>query len=316
MVFTLARLGAVDPDHSDANFSFKTLDTLAARGSWVEQRREDRSSMTACGSRRWSRRIGVVSTVFALLGFIIDARTASAAVELLRLDLVEERGRPGHEGFHPLPGEPSPGPGWALASLAGAEVTAATIHVRNASGGLLSSHAASGPGADGNLSAVASQLVVPGEPFRLELAGTDDGGTPFLFALERLYIPKNIQVAFDESLLILEPGLHEVSGRVKNSGTTAIFDLTVKDKHGFAVQISPTSLEVTGASFALFTVKINVPNIGPERMYVDVVAKAVNQVNPTLWNSGNCTVEIDRSPWIFSDGLETGDTTSWTEATP
>lgn len=174
--------------------------------------------------------------------------TGESALNLATFRVVKQGGRPGHEGFFPISGEPESGrPAKVVAAMSGAYQTVG-FELRTRSGAVLAKPAlASGPGQPAN--EVTGELIPPGETFLPYAVGLDASGVPFQRVLPRPMRGQPVKIGAPAPKSLAPGETTSYVLRVTNGGAPAMFAVRASDDLGFGASAMPSSFPLkTGAS--------------------------------------------------------------------
>ena len=211
-------------------------------------------------------------------------------LDLSSFDFVELSGRPGHEGYFPIPGFPVLGePALAAFSLSGAPASV-ELELRTKDFRLLDTVTPErGNGQEeGELSA---EIATDHEDFLVYAVGTDMEDRAF-----RRVVPAQVRPA--TLRLVAPPGRELRPGEsttyqveVINLGPADDFIVTASDDRGFLTGISPTELSLGRAESGMVAVQLSVPEgTGPSTDVLTV--RAESRDDPTLSNFAVITSPI------------------------
>ncbi len=228
------------------------------------------------------------------------------AVNLLKFEFAETTGRAGHEALTAVDSQPLPGSASAIAELWGPWVSAEFRLIDDA-GVLIDLIAMSS--IDDQYARVywSGTVDVPNTPFRIAVAGTDSGGTPFDITCSYLFQPQTVSVKFDTKFQYANPGPVELTALVINHGPADTFDISYINDVGLPVTGLPAQVELAQGAEALVTLTVDIPSISTGTL--DVKAKVVAQgtANSSVKNYGVAVVRSERFNYLFGDGFDSID---------
>jgi hypothetical protein len=230
-------------------------------------------------------------------------QTGASSVHFLQFDFVEVKGRPGHEGELPIPGEPQPGPGTAVAQLSGL-AEAVQFRLVDESGALIELVDLQLPEGESLGFAYLGTLTVPSQPFRVAASGNDLDGLSFDVTWDRLFSPQMFEVRFDPELLMVEPGLAELGATVTNHGPTKTFAIDVVNNLGLDVSSNVLQLELAQGQSAPIVVSLDVPAISTGVLSITVTATVTSIDDPQASNHGNALARLERFERVFWNGFD------------
>ena len=251
---------------------------------------------------------------FLFVGCVLLAgasKISAQTVELISFNIVELRGRGGHENYLPIYDEPILGTTvFAKATVSGpfdtaeftlvspAGDTIKTINLEILSPAVV---------ANGMVDFFGS-FELPTEPFKVVLSGIDQNGTPYSTegASPRTFTPRNVGVRFERTFYSLPAGTTPLRLSVTNYGTSGLFDLQVTDNKGFISGPAQFQEFINANDSASFIVFLAVPKITPEGTVVNLSATAKSATDANITNTakvdlpveilGNISLSVDIKP--------------------
>ena len=199
--------------------------------------------------------LGLVITLLA-------ASTATSAPTIVDLAIVEVAGRPGHQGFSPIQGQPIVGSkAFVRARLAGA-ASSVTLNLRDRNGNLFGQvPMVSPPSASWPPGIYFAEFIVPTVPFAMSVSGTESGGTTFeaTFPAAGSVSPQTLAVRVIPTITELPRGFPVfVTVQATNYGPSNTFSLSLTNDAAATV-VPPTfslALGVNESAGAQFQVTI------------------------------------------------------------
>ncbi len=237
----------------------------------------------------------------ALCGGEPDSLTGFA---LGRVDFVELRGRPGHEGYFPIAGEPLPGDATVLAEIWGEPATH-QFRLLDDSGALLGNIDLGEPSGSAGFRYFLGTITVPNEPFRVQVQGTDGGGAGFELTCPRLFQPRTVDVVFNPRRLQATPGPVALTATVINHGPAQTFDLTGSNSLHLPMATLRDSVNLAEDGSATVTVVLHLPAISTGVLSATVRLEATGTTNPDATNHGESIVQFEWFELLGEDGFET-----------
>jgi hypothetical protein len=202
-------------------------------------------------------RLGVV---IAMLGMGSPARSAPAIIDIT---IVEVLGRPGHEGFFPIQGDPIAGSlAFVRARLASA-ANRVTLNLRDPGGALIGQVPMIVPPADtwppGTYFA---EFQVPTVPFALSVSGADAAGNGFEIASSGVgaVSPQTVALRLIPTVAELPAGIpFYVTVQATNSGAPNTFTLALTSTAGATVTPANVSVKLDSSQTAGAQFQVMVP---------------------------------------------------------
>lgn len=186
---------------------------------------------------------------------------ANAAIDLRDFAFVEEAGPTGHRGYSPLDSSPLPG----AAAVGNADLrgpaAAARIVFRRADGSEIARYDAQRDFQGNSGTELATALLVPNEPFRTYVEGTDLADQPFQRVAPGLFRPAGLQVEVAEDRYWLRPDFDEtLTFQVRNLGAPAVFEANLRLPPGATgVSVQPASAAIATDGTQDFVVAFRLP---------------------------------------------------------
>lgn len=180
---------------------------------------------------------------------------------MVEAEFVHLGGRPGHEGYFRIPGQPVAGePALLRVQLSG--------KTRNVQFRLISPEAETlqpvtmKAGLDGSdESEYVGKLSLPAGPFRLVVTGEDQSGHPFERVFSSLFHAETVEVTpLDPNLESLPAGKTvSVRFRIRNAGAAREFRILAVDTRNFLTSQEPQLLSLSGGESRELPVELNIP---------------------------------------------------------
>ncbi len=224
---------------------------------------------------------------------------ANSSIQFASFQFVELTGRPAHEGFFPIAGQPVVGSDQTgLASLFGPFATA-NFQLVSQSGATIQPVNL----AQGNPDAAADEFVgvfgLPSQPFRVAVTGFDTSGLLYERLFPTLFRAQTVEVTVDTAILSLPAGATTpVNFIVRNLGNPASFNIVVTDNRGFITRVQPKLLTLDTNASGAVTVDVTVPTATPDGTNVSITTTATSTTDPSVTNSAalNLTTVSNRPP--------------------
>lgn len=168
---------------------------------------------------------------------------------------VELGGRPGHQGYYPIPGLPRLGSVVkGLAKLTGAP-SSIVFEFRALDGRQLQRFALADPG--GEAGRLLGDVRVPAESFRIYAVGTDGGGTAFQRLISTVVVPQTVVVNAPASVDLGQNQATTFVFEVKHSGATDTYNFVGTDARRYISSVTPTSATLQDGGSQLVRVTLN-----------------------------------------------------------
>jgi von Willebrand factor A domain-containing protein 7 len=219
---------------------------------------------------------------------------ARSDLSFVSADFMRAGGRPGHEGFFRIHGQP----------LAGAPATLRTVvsreHVRSAAFDLVSMHGdvlgeirrKPDPSDDGD--EYLSIVELPSRPFRVRATGLDDAGRRFQRVFHTLFHAETVEVT--PGMTVVEDVAPGTSGvvpfNVRNIGAAATFRIVAADGRRMITKFEPATVALEPGASATINVWINVPADAAPGTGTDITVTATSDSQPQTTNGASIHVAI------------------------
>ena len=216
--------------------------------------------------------------------FWLEAQVQSD-IHFLRAEFVRQGGRPGHEGFFRIDGQPIAGkPAMIRASLSAEGARNHEFYLASERGELiqkLQMHA-TGSSGDGYM----GTADLPNVPFRVAVTGIDGSGKPYQRFYASLFRPESLEVLWNRTFDELPVGNTErTEFTVRNTGAGGTFKITAVDAHQFAVRVEPVELALDSGQSGTVVINLSVPAATQPGIGDDVIVVATRTAGPPASNS-------------------------------
>ena len=217
-------------------------------------------------------------------GFYTVSVAGNSPIEFKRFNFVELRGRPGHEGFFPIIGEPLANfEHKGLANVFG-NINSVTFELRTDAGDLIKViDLPKGGLEDAAKDDFIGSFTLPSNRFRIYLHGKDEAGKELLRAFPPIFTGQNVKIrsVSDGSTPLFAGIVNKQRFEVTNLGVTDTFSITATDNLGFVSNLVPNTVTLQTNESKIVEVSINVPNDTPDDTAVTLtlVAKGFSTAN-------------------------------------
>jgi hypothetical protein len=223
---------------------------------------------------------------------------ASGVSDIFMVDaeFVHLAGRPGHEGYFRIPGQPVAGePAMLRVDLSG-KTRNVQFHLISPEAKTLQTVTMKADSADSSESEYFGQLSLPAIPFRLAVAGEDEGGHSFERVFSSLFHAETVEVTS------LRPGLEGLPAgktvpirfKIRNAGATREFRILAVDTKNFITSHEPLLVSVAGDESREVPIELNIPANTPGYTRDTVIITATSTSEPVTTNSA--VIEFDVRP--------------------
>jgi len=223
--------------------------------------------------------------------------------DFFRCDLVETKGRAGHEGDFPIPGNPLPGQVDVLVVFTD-YAHAVQFRLETPSGDLLQYIELDAPAGQSISNSFGGTIEVPTEPFRIAASGEDLDSEAFDRACGQIYTPQSVEVRFQKEIIVAGPGLLEMVVTVTNHGPAQTFQFDANETLGLDVEVSPISVDLEEGASAPLTVSVTIPAISSGMLEIDLIATATSLADPAVQNSAQTVIRVEHFEHVFQDSYE------------
>jgi hypothetical protein len=212
---------------------------------------------------------------------------------LVEAEFVRLGGRPGHEGYFRISGQPVAGePAFLRVELSG-KTQNVKFRLVSPEAETLKPIAMKTVSAGRDESEYFGKIDLPSTPFRLAVAGGDENGHPFARIYSSLFHEETVEVA------PIDPGLEDLPAgktsairfRIRNAGAAREFRILVVDTRNFLTSHEPRMLSLAASESREVPVELNIPANAPAYPHDTVVITATATSGPPTTNSA--VVEFD-----------------------
>jgi hypothetical protein len=220
---------------------------------------------------------------------------ASGASDIFMVDaeFVRLGGRPGHEGYFRIPGQPVAGePAMLRVELSG-KTRNVQFHLISPEAKTLQPVTMKVDSASSDESEYYGKLSLPATPFRLVVTGEDEGGHSFERVFSPLFHAETVEVTpLDLGLEDLPAGKTvPVRFKIRNAGPAREFQFLAVDTKNFLTSHAPKLLSLAGGESRELPVELNIPASTPGYTRDTVIVTATSTSGLPTTNSA--VVEFD-----------------------
>ena len=220
---------------------------------------------------------------------------AQSDIYLVNVEFVRRGGRPGHEGFFRIEGQPVAGrPATIRASLSSGKEQTADFFLVSERGELIQKLQMRP--LDYSRDGFFGSATLPEVPFRVAVSGLDLNGRPYQRFNSGLFHTESVEVSWNGAFDELSPGeTKQAEFTIRNAGPTArTFRFTVADGYRFASKAEPGELTLGPGQSGTIRVDLTVPPGTPAGVGDDVTVVATSTAGPTTSNSCVAHVSVKR----------------------
>ena len=174
-----------------------------------------------------------------------------------RFDFLALSGRPGHQGYAPLPGPPVLSSALAGARLSG-DIASVRFELRALDGRLLLPLTLL-PEPGGSPLEFFGPVGLTSEAFVVHALGRTSSGQSWQRVLPGAVSPRSVELTGPATRALVPGTAHEVSFQVRNTGGPNIFRPSARDSRGSGARITPELLVLGSGEVGVFTVRWDVP---------------------------------------------------------
>jgi len=214
--------------------------------------------------------------------FWVEAQ-AQSDIYFVDLEFVRAGGRPGHEGWFRIEGQPVAGrPATIRALLSSAAARTTEFYLAGERGETIRILQLQPIDSEEFLGTV----DLPGMPFRIAVKGLDSNGRQYQRFFAKLFHPEGVEVSWNRTFDELRAGSSkQAEFTVRNTGYSRTFKLTVTDARHFVSKVEPTEFTLGPDQSETVRVSLTVPAGTSQAIGDDVVVVATSTAGPATSNS-------------------------------
>jgi hypothetical protein len=210
---------------------------------------------------------------------------AQSELYMLSVEFVRLGGRPGHEGYFKIPGQPLAGRPQTLQATVSGALRSAEFKLVSANGEAIQPVEMKEESSDPEDHEYLGTLTLPNQPFRVVVSGLDGNGLPY----ERMYLTQfrgtTVEITPSNSFADLRAGTTSTLALVvRNYGEGGTFRFLAVDSHGSILPTEPPEVALASGASAEFKVDITVPPGTAPGTGVTVTITATSTTNPEIKN--------------------------------
>jgi von Willebrand factor A domain-containing protein 7 len=212
---------------------------------------------------------------------------AQSDIYLISVEFVKLGGRPAHEGFFRIQGQPMAGTPATLHASLSASATKTTDFYLVAEGGqTIQKLQLRTENSDREFLDFVGSVDLPNVPFRVAVMGRDSNDRQYQRFFSNLFHTESVEVSpkldFDE---LSAGNTAHAAFTVRNIGGPRTFNVTVKDAHKFVSAVEPKQLTLGAGESRIVRVDLTVPAGTAAGVGDDVVIVAASTAGPPTSNS-------------------------------
>ena len=218
-------------------------------------------------------------------------------IHIIKAEFVRVAGRPGHEGYFRIPGQPVIGkPAMLEVSLSGEEAQTAEFELVNERGTTLQKIKMHAENADRSFQDFLGNVELPATPFRVAVTGRDSHGRAYQRFVSNAFHGESVEVVptlnFDE----LSAGdAKQAVFTMRNIGAARTFQITVTDARHFVTNVEPKELSLGANESGRVLVDLTVPAETGEGVGDDLVVVAASKAGPPTSNSSVVHLSVENA---------------------
>jgi hypothetical protein len=212
---------------------------------------------------------------------------AQSDIHFIGVEFVEEGGRPGHEGFFRIQGQPVTGtPATLQVSLSAGKTGTTEFYLVTEEGRVIEKLRMHAVNSDRDFLEFAGRVDLLPVPFRVAVMGRDVNGRQYQRFFSSLFHAESVQVSPRFDLDELSPGkTKQVAFTVRNVTSPHTFKITVTDARRFVAKVEPTELALKSGESGTVWVDLAVPPGTAPGVGEDIVFVAASIQGPPTSNS-------------------------------
>jgi hypothetical protein len=233
-------------------------------------------------------KLGFIDSSVESAGYVVEpdplAPPQNPSIEFGSFDFIEEKGRPEHEAFFPISGQPVSGTNHeVLARLLGPVDTVVFRLVSLTGETLQAMNLSPPPNPPPGETKYYGSAQVPNEPFKAAVSGLDTSGIPYDITFQKVFNAQTVEVNFIPPVNFI-PGATTLPGDVTNHGSADTFSVIATDNNGFVTRVTPSLLTLSTGQTGQFEFDVSVPSGTPEDTRINLTLLVTSTSNPLVSN--------------------------------
>jgi len=211
---------------------------------------------------------------------------AQSDLHLLDVQFVREGGRPGHEGYFRIEGQPVVDkPAVLRVSLSPAGARTAEFFLASQSGSLLEKIPMQRTTSSGDIDEYLGNVRLPSLPFRIAVRGVDANNTTYQRYFGSLFHAETVELSLNRTFDEIAAGTSKIlEFTIRNPGAARTFQVTITDAHRF-VKTETREATLAAGQSGTIRVEVTVPPGTAEGTNDDVIVVATSTMAPATTNS-------------------------------
>jgi len=219
---------------------------------------------------------------------------AQSDIHIISAEFVRRGGRPGHEGFFRIQGQPLAASAATLrVLLSAASADTAEVRLISEYGDIIQTPAMRALDSDREFLQLSGSLDLPGAPFRVAVTGRDIRGRQYQRVFAGLFHAESVEVTpmvdFDE---LAAGTTKQATFKVRNTGAPHHFNVTVTDAHHFVSKVEPSELTIGSGESAIIRVDLNVPAATSPGVGDEIIVVVTSTTAPRTSNSSIVHISV------------------------
>lgn len=207
-------------------------------------------------------------------------------IRLNEFEFVALAGRPAHQGYYQIAGQPVAGASQTGLAVMQGPFTAANFELLSQSGSVLQPVVL----APGDPNAAPGEYVgsfsIPAQSFRLAVTGADSAGNAFQRVFPVLFTGESVSVVASNTIDALRPGsTTTLPYTVTNTGPAGSFNIIAADNKGFVSGVAPPVLTLPTGGSGNVMVQVTVPLATPLGTAIALSVTATSATDATVTNT-------------------------------
>lgn len=219
--------------------------------------------------------------------------TAQADLYILSVEFVQLGGRPGHEGYFKIPGQPLTGRPQTLQATVSGALQSAKFKLASADAEAIQPVNMKEESSDPEDHEYLGTVTLPKQPFRVAVSGLDGNGLPF----QRMYLTQfrgtTIDIAPSNDFEDLRAGsTTTLTFGVRNYGEAGSFRFLAVDSRGSIIPTQPAEVALASGASAQVRLDVTVPPGTTPGTGLTVTITATSTTDPEINNGTSVELAV------------------------
>jgi hypothetical protein len=213
-------------------------------------------------------------------------------------EFVHLAGRPGHQGYFRIPGQPIKGEPALLRVILSGKTRKVQFHLISLEAKTLLPIAMKTISAEGDTNEYMGSVSLPANPFRLAVTGEDENGHPFERVFSSLFHGETVEVSPLDAGIDTLPAGKAIPFRfkVRNAGPSREFQVMAVDTKNFLTSHVPQLVSLAGGESKEVPVQLNISANTPGYTRDTVIVTATATSGSPTTNSAIVEFDVGNSP--------------------